>query len=178
MPVPGLASLSLGAGSGGGSGGSSPRARTESEGSSSSSSGDSSGGGGGVRQQEQEEERPRQPRRPPRPVRHATTTHRTVPLHAIRPPAVAGPPSLVELTLAAIADHCAGLVDIQGLDEALAVRLLGLVLQRGKLDYRLCQVGGVWAGRLRIIMLYGLGHKRALWDPSIPQRTHKFVHTP
>ena len=127
MPVPGLASLSLEEAP--------PRARAASdeEGSSSGSgSGSDSGSGSGSGSSRQ---RPR--RRPPT----TSTTHRTVPLaEAIRSPTLATPPSLVEASLAAIADHCDALVDIQGLDEGLAVRLLGMILQRGKLDYRLCRV--------------------------------------
>lgn len=112
-PVPGLASLSLSSGDGDASGSSSD---------------------GSTRQPQQS--------RAPRPVRHATTTHRTVPLAEAVPRARAPtmPPSLVDLALAAIADRAAAIVDLQGLDEGLAVRLLGLILQRGKLDYRLCRV--------------------------------------
>lgn len=108
-----------------------PRARAASDEEGSSGSGSVSGSGSGSSSRQ----RPR--RRPPTRSR----THRTVPLaEAIRSPTLATPPSLVEASLAAIADNCDALVDIQGLDEGLAVRLLGLILQRGKLDYRLCRV--------------------------------------
>lgn len=111
MPVPALASLSLEEGS-------------------SSDEADSGSG-----RQQQQLQRPR--RRPPT----TSTTHRTVPLaQAIRPPSAHAVPSLVELSLTAIANNCEALVDIQGLDEGLAVRLLGQILQRSKLDYRLCKV--------------------------------------
>ncbi len=139
-PVPGLASLSLN-GSGGGGGSGHPRARAESEG---STSGEEEEGSVERHQEEEEEGRGPTPRAG-RPVaaRYATTTtHRTVPLAQAIPSRAlrSAPPSLVDLALAAIADNCASLVDIRGVDEGLAVRLLGLILQRGKLDYRLCRV--------------------------------------
>jgi hypothetical protein len=139
VPVHGLASLSLNDDDSSSSSSSrSHRGRAESEG---STSGEEEEEGGDVPGPQRPQPPLQRPRPPPRPVRHATTTHRTVPLaQAIRPPASTTPPPLVDLALAAIADHCASLIDIQGLEEGLAVRLLGLILQRGKLDYRICRV--------------------------------------
>ena len=46
-------------------------------------------------------------------------------------------PPLTELALTSIADNCEGIVDLCGMPENLIVALLGKIIQRGRLDYRL-----------------------------------------
>ena len=46
-------------------------------------------------------------------------------------------PPLTDLALDALADNAAGIVDLQGISEDLTIALLGKIMQRGRLDYRL-----------------------------------------
>ena len=46
-------------------------------------------------------------------------------------------PPLTELALDALADNPSGLVDLRGIAEHLIVALLGKIMERGRLDYRL-----------------------------------------
>ncbi len=77
-----------------------------------------------------------------RPRSHSSPTHRTVPLEEAVPSArvAHSPLPLADLCLGAVADNCASLVSIAGLDEFLAIKLLREILLRGKLDFRLCRV--------------------------------------
>ena len=51
-----------------------------------------------------------------------------------------GVPSLQDLSLETLADNADGIVSLYGIAEPLVVALLGKIMQRGRLDYRLACV--------------------------------------
>ena len=55
-------------------------------------------------------------------------------------PATSRVPPLTELALECVADNCAGIVSLAGIDQHFVVSLLAKIMQRGRLDYRLACV--------------------------------------